>query len=170
VQAGFEDGVAGGIALLGVVIELADRRHLLGPLDRLGIVQDEVDGVALAIEPAELLHGDGPQNFRLAPVAAPEEFTVVGAVGVTAEEAVEPPDRGIDPHGHGHDQFPEVRPGGPAEGTALGMKKAEQDAGHRADGHHAVVLLTGCSFQHPYRHGTPLFCCPNRVHRENRSV
>jgi len=142
----------------------------LGPLERLGVVDDEVYRFALAIEPAELLQGDGLEDFRFVPVAAPEELPVVGAMGVGAEQTVEPADGVLDPHGHGRHQTPEVRPGGLGEEAALRVKKVGQNAGHCADGHHAVVLLTGNRSPYRYRQETPHFCCPIRVHDENRSV
>jgi hypothetical protein len=52
-------------------VEPADGFHLLGPLEGLGVVDDEVDRFALPVEAAELLQGHGPQGLRFLPGASP---------------------------------------------------------------------------------------------------
>ncbi len=170
VQTGFQDRVAGAVGAAGVMIELADGVHLLGSLKSLGVVEDEVDGLAGSIDAVEQTQGHALQDTGFVEVAAPEELAVVGSVTVAAEQGVESLDGMFGPHGDCHHQAPEVRPGGLRKMPTLRTKETGQTAWYAAYGNHAVVLPIRLCQQHPYPPETPHFLCAIRDHDENRSV
>ena len=103
-------------------IRLAHGVHLLGPLEGLGVVENEVDRFAGSIDAVQRTQRDALKHTGLLPVAAPEELAVVGPLAVIAKQGVESFEGVFGTHGDDRHQAPEVRLGGLGKRTRVRTK------------------------------------------------
>ena len=161
------------------MIQLADALHLLGTLERLRIIDDEVTPLVLdapAHHPAQGIQGDLLKHPRLVPIAVPEKppgVAVVGAVGRrrATQQLRQPINRRAVAEGDRQDQRPEVVPGRSGEGLADGVEKTGARTGYFADSDPTASPMISAWCYKPYRQTKPFFFGVNgRCKSENRSV
>ena len=172
IQAHLDDGVAVAILARSMMVQLAHRSHLLGPLERLGVVDDEKQvTILLGVKPLEGMQGDLLDYQGPIPDATPEKLAVVGAVRRATQRLGQSPDRGAVADGEGQDQAPEMAPGGLAKVLTKGAKKDLCFLGDFADSNHvASPAITSC-IQNSYRQSRPLLFRAFHSHKSpNRSV
>ena len=154
------------------MVELADAGHLLGPLEGLRLVDDQVAGTSiLAAQTFQGIQGDLLEDRRLAPVASPEELAVIGPVRRAAKEFGQAVNRRAVSDGHGQNQAPEVAPGLGGEMIFQTFEKTFAFGRDFVDGKHAAVPLITIARHNRYRQDQPhLFCAFNHQEIQNRSV
>lgn len=156
----------------GVVMQFADGIHFLGSLESLCIIDDEKQMAVLFGKQAKqhiqgnLLHYDG-----LIPVAAPEEFAVIGAMGAVTQRLDEPVDRTAMTDTDRQYHRPEVAINMFGNPPSYRLEKTLQFSGDFADGNHAASMLISAYCQDTYRQ-MRLFLFDNHYDQNpsNRSV
>ena len=87
IQAGFDNGMARAVFAGGMMMEFADRLHLFGTLDRLGIINDHKTVVVPFFIPVfEHRQRLGSNDGCFIKGAAPQELAMIGPVGTASEQ------------------------------------------------------------------------------------
>jgi hypothetical protein len=148
VQTDLQEGMAGPVFTGGVVEQGTDGRHFLGPLERLGLVDDQKQvPVFSGQQAAQKVQGDLLHDPRFVPEASPEEFAVIGSVGRASQRFAEAVNRGPVTDGEGHNQRPKMMSRRLGELRADGLEKTLEFFGNRADSNHkASQTISFCCY------------------------
>jgi hypothetical protein len=138
--------------------EFANGLHLLGPFNRLGIINDKEEIVILfAMQAQQHIPGNLLHDRRAFPVATPQKFPVVRPMGRSPEQLAQTVYTYLMAYRQGHCQCPEMRPGFIIEFTSQRFEEFLQFFRDSTDLKHTVspeitFCLHGC-----YRQKRP-FC------------
>jgi len=172
VQTDLDDGVAPTVLAGSMVKQFTDSIHLFGSLEGLSVINDEKQvAVFLVEQTAQQVQGNLLQDRRLPPVAAPEEFAVIGPVRAVSQEFDQSVDGAAVADAHGQHERPEIVVHMSGNLFFNGPEKTLQFFGNSADSNHTASMhITYCQYN-GYRHER-LFLF-NGYHRHkniNRSV
>ena len=104
-QAGFEDRMSIAILSSGMVVDLSDRLHFLGPFDGLRIINNQQALFApLLVKPFEHSHGLLPNDSFLVKLTSPKEFAMIGSVRAVPKQLDELVKGGLMAHTNSHDE------------------------------------------------------------------
>ena len=164
--------MTGPVLAGGVMKEFSDPGHLLGPFQRLGLVDDEkAFSPMLAIETFEGVESDLLNHPGTVPVALPEKLAVLGSMGGVSQKFTERVESGAMADRDGQHQLPKMSKGGLAEPGFDGTKKTVDFLGHPADSNHAAYSPISICYPSIYRRNKPHFCYDFPYHCfKNRSI
>jgi hypothetical protein len=155
-----------------MVEQLSDGIHLFRSFERLGVIDDEKQvAVFLVVQAAQQIQSDLLHDRRLAPVAAPEKFTVIGAVGTVTQQLDKFVNGVAVTETHGQDERPEIGVNVTGDLVFDRPEKTVQFFGNSADSNHTASMLISISQQNTYRQKRLfLFNDSHWLNHINRSV
>ena len=155
-QTDLEDGMTFAVLAGGMMMQFADGVHLLGPLESLGIVDNEVTMTILpAIETLESIQSNFSYDPRFLPGAAPKKLAMIGSMGRAPQSLDESFNSSSVTDGDGHHQRPKMAPGGLGKVFFQGPKKIFDFFGNAVDSKHKASLPINLCFHYVYRQERP---------------
>ena len=165
--------MSGSIFTGGVVKQFADGGHFLGALKGLSFVNDKKQVFVFASQQAQQhIEGDFLRYNGLVPIASPQEFTVIGAMGMVLQQPDEPVYRtSVSTDTYRQYHSPEVAIDMLGNLLFDGLKKSLDFLWNCADGNHTASLHISLCYHITYRQ-SKLFLFDDYHYHElaNRSV
>jgi hypothetical protein len=156
----------------GVVMDLSNGLHLLGPFDSLRIIDDQQALLASSsIEPFEHSQGLLTDDFVLVKLTSPKELTMVSSMCSTSHEFDKPIDRSTMANAHSHHESAIIGINVSRHTTFSGLEKSCCFSRDFSDSKHKASVPKSTARYNTYRHSRLLlFNHHYRQNRSNRSV
>jgi hypothetical protein len=172
IQTHLQKGMARSVFSGSVMVQFANRFHLLGSLEGLSVIDDEEQVfIFLGEQTTQHVQGNLLHYGRLIPVTPPEKFTVIGAMSTVPQQLDEPINRTAMTDTYRQYHRPEIAVYMFGNLFLDRLEKTMQSLGNFADCNHMASPAITTFYYKSYRLSRPfLFDVFSNHHFNNRSV